>query len=120
MAYTLPTGVWFNLRPGTAVAITGTIDNTGVQTPFAILPYSGFYTGRVTFQAILDTVTTFTADLEYDMTGVDANFVVHTAGINFKTAPGAPGLLLSGGNIRYRWNVKSWLGTGAVIWAIAG
>ena len=116
MAYTLP--VLVN-QVGKAVAITSTITATGAQTPFQLPRESGQYWGQATFQAVLNTVTTFTADLEIDMTGVDANFVVLSAGLNFKTAPTAI-RNLNGGNIRYRWNIKTWVGTGAVIWVIAG
>jgi hypothetical protein len=118
VAYTLPTLVSY-LRIGTAAAITGTIVATGAQTPFQISPSSGNYWGQVTFQAVNNAVTTFTADLEIDMTGVDANFVILIAGQDFESAP-ATVLNLSGGNIRYRWNVKTWTGTGAVIYVIAG
>lgn len=119
MAYTVPTLLSY-LRMGTAAKVnSATIAGVGVQTPFQIAPDSGRYWGQITFQAVLDTVTTFTADLELDMSGVDANFVVYQAGVNFKAVP--PLILnLNGGNIRYRWNVKTWVGTGADIWAIVG
>jgi len=121
MAYTVPTLVAFNLRPGTAVPITDTITEAVAQTPFQLVYPSGQYWGQVTFQAVLDTVSVFKADLEYDMTGDDANFVVYVAGKDFAATNGQSVVLnLNGGNIRYRFNVTDWTGTGAVIWAITG
>lgn len=116
MAYTLPVQLTIGQAGVTnAVAITG----TGVQTPFAIAKESGRFWGQATFVAVLTTVTTFTANLEVDLTNTDANFTTLFTGLDFKTVP-AVLLNLNGGNARYRWNVITWVGTSANIYGIVG
>lgn len=121
MAYTQPTFVTFALRAGIATQIIDGADAAEVQTPFQLLPYSGQYWGQVMFQVVeIGTVSALVADLEIDMTGVDANFVTLFSAVNLDTQP-APIYNLSGGNVRYRWNITTITGGGSVdIWAIAG
>ncbi len=115
MAYTDTTKVLLGER----VALTASFTATGAQTPFQIPNGAGVYWGQMTFHAVNVAITVLTADLEVDLTETDANFVALIAGLNFFATPAIP-LNLNGGNVRYRWNVKTFTGTSSVIHGIAG
>lgn len=122
MAYTVPTEMTTNMESGVSKLLTTQITGTGAKAPFAVPKSSGIFWGQATFQCLLGSVTTITADLEVDLTNTDANFEVYVSGLNLFSNP-IQVLNLSGGNARYRWNIKTFVdggATGAYIYGIVG
>ncbi len=116
MAFTIP--VQLDISKGAKNITSDPIDANGEKSDiFALQKKSGLNWGQVTIQPVLNTVTTFTADLEVDLSGTDANFIALVAGLDMTKALV---LNLTGGNARYRFNTKSWNGTSAILWACEG
>lgn len=116
MAYSAPTIVHI----GAPTKIVSAVTTTGATTPFSFDKGSGNYWGQATFQQVPTSLTVLTADLEVDISGVDANFVAFISGINLFANPIQIFNLTGGTDIRYRWNIKTITGTSTDIWAAIG